>query len=229
MKGIPCIRHLSIRPPLVTQRMPRFKGIDFLMEDGNGIQTQVVSSQRALKSSLEDMLEAMHGEEDMIVGLEMEFSAKDIEGKCFVQQRIEVLTLCTGSKCVLIRLDSDLDEGWFEKLCMFLANKDIVFVGVHTKQDLVKLENEYGLRVKNFVELSELAAGVMMKPCVAGYGVRKLATELEVLELKPRPSKVCWSDWNAGKSQLSNAPIKCSTMDAYASYKIGKKLLEDEE
>ncbi|KAJ4833357.1 hypothetical protein Tsubulata_002601 [Turnera subulata] len=123
---------------------------------------------------------------------------------------------------ILIRLDQPIQQK--EALKKFLACRDVVFAGVHVKED-IKILEDLGLQLKNATDLSELAASVLGKPQVGSYGARKLASHLGVLQLEPIRSPTCLSfaEWGSVQSAIG---IECATIDAYAAYKIGKKLLE---
>ncbi|CAN1233954.1 Protein RISC-INTERACTING CLEARING 3'-5' EXORIBONUCLEASE 1 [Linum perenne] len=72
------------------------------------------------------------------------------------QHDIAMLKFCTKGHCVL----------------------DAKFVGIHIKDDLEKLRRDYGVVVKNPVELTELAAREWKKPGLVDLGPRELAVKL---------------------------------------------------
>ncbi|KAK9906177.1 hypothetical protein M0R45_002836 [Rubus argutus] len=104
-----------------------------------------------------------------------------------------------------------------------LLRWDIVFVGVHVKEDVRKLKENFGVEVRNVVELSELAANALRKPRLVAYGPRELAREVLKVGLDQRPQNVMWMGWTA--EFLTAEQIECATIDAYVTYKTGKKLL----
>lgn len=197
------------------------------MNDDNKIVARVVSNKAEIDSSISLLLQEMLVHQDMVVGFDMEYCFEHCYGEAsapfYSKKKIALLTLCTQSICVLIGLPKYSYEQTLEKLCIFLANKDIVFVCVHKKEDLLKVGN--GLQITNAVELSELAVRVLGHPHLGAYGARKLASYLGVLQIEPRSSSLAWTDWGEC-NRLTADQIKCATADAYASYKIGKNLLE---
>lgn len=52
------------------------------------------------------------------------------------------------------------------------------------------LQHEWGLKIGNAVELTELAVSVLGRPSLATFGVKKLANFLEVRRLGQRALKI---------------------------------------
>ncbi|KAK9906178.1 hypothetical protein M0R45_002836 [Rubus argutus] len=90
-------------------------------------------------------------------------------------------------------------------------------------EDVRKLKENFGVEVRNVVELSELAANALRKPRLVAYGPRELAREVLKVGLDQRPQNVMWMGWTA--EFLTAEQIECATIDAYVTYKTGKKLL----
>ncbi|KAJ0014360.1 hypothetical protein Pint_20348 [Pistacia integerrima] len=106
----------------------------------------------------------------------------------------------------------------------FLSNEDIVFAGVHIKKDIKKLQKEYGIDIKNAVDLSELAASVLHQPRLVAYSVRGLASEVLLQPWKPRSWNMVKAAWYA-VPLIDHEMIQCATVDVYVAYKIAKKLI----
>lgn len=98
-----------------------------------------------------------------------------------------------------------------------------MFVGVHVREDVRMLKENYGVVVRNVVELSELAAYGLRKPRFVAYGARDLARDVLKIGLEQRPQNVAWMSWM--EEFLTAEQIECATVDAYVAYKTGKKLL----
>ncbi|OMO84562.1 hypothetical protein CCACVL1_10771 [Corchorus capsularis] len=111
----------------------------------------------------------------------------------------------------------------FRLIRQFFDNKDIVFVGVHIKDDVVTLRNCYGLIIPNAVDLSEMAVDVLHEPRLRAFGARLLASEVLLEPFKARSASVARANWVT--EELTHEQIECATTDAYAAYKVGKKLL----
>ncbi|KAJ9563584.1 hypothetical protein OSB04_008744 [Centaurea solstitialis] len=88
-------------------------------------------------------------------------------------------------------------------------------------EDILKLKNEYGLDCSKSSDIREVAKtkwpGRFRRP-----GLKDLAMELVGLNMK-KPKHVCMSNWEA--RVLSENQVEYACIDAYASYKIGHKLL----
>ena len=124
---------------------------------------------------------------------------------------------------MFIRLNHKSGAPVCPSLVNFFMMKDIVFVGVHVREDVRMLKENYGVVVRNVVELSELAAYGLRKPRLVAYGARDLARDVLKLGLEQRPQKVAWMSWT--EEVLTSEQIECATVDAYVAYKTGKKLL----
>ncbi|KAJ6291988.1 hypothetical protein OIU76_023977 [Salix suchowensis] len=201
--------------------METLRGPQLTMNDGATLVTEVVSdddSHLCLYILLQDMIKIG----DMVVGFDIEWGFKGSSSSRSgstsgrnsehhsqsdksehlprrVEHHIAVLTFCTKLGCVLIRLSPNHIS---PSLKRFLSIKDILFVGVHIKEDLQRLRCVDGLVVRNAVELSELAAKIYDQPRLAAYSARELAYRIASLK------------------------IESATTDAYATYKIGKKIME---
>lgn len=228
--------------------METLRGAQLTMSDGTTLITEVVSdedSHLCLYVLLQDMLKVG----DMVVGFEMEWGFKSYpfsrsgstsgrhtpnqpnstpestqsstHSNRIVEQHIALLTLCTKLGCVLIKLSP---KSVSASLKRFLGTKDIVFVGVHMKEDVLKLKEAYGLVIRNVVELSEWAAKICDHPRFVFYTARELATKLINIKFEPKPYTVLWSNWF--DHNLSSEQIECAATDAFAAYKVGKKLMD---
>ncbi|OVA16742.1 3'-5' exonuclease domain [Macleaya cordata] len=128
--------------------------------------------------------------------------------------------LCHGNRCVIIQL---LYLDFIpNSLKSFLADQSIDFLGVGITEDLAKLRGDYGLQCGSGVELGPLADRVYGKHQYSRYGLVQLAREIVGLVIE-KPASVVDSDWSA--RGLTTEQIKYATIDAYASFAIGNKLL----
>ncbi|XP_050222061.1 inositol phosphorylceramide glucuronosyltransferase 1 [Mercurialis annua] len=223
--------------------METIRGPQLTMSDGHNIATEVVTDEEAhlcLYVLLQDMLKVG----DMVVGFEMEWGFKGCSSRSNsgryttehtshsdrsehhhvarkVEHHIALLTLCTKLGCILIRLSPNYIS---PSLKRFFAIKDIVFVGVHIKEDVQKLRDSYGVVLRNAVELSDWAAKIQDHPRFIFYSARELANKILSTKFEPKPYTVLWSNWF--DHNLSPEQIECAASDAYAAYKIGKKLMD---
>ncbi|KAJ1403269.1 Ribonuclease H-like superfamily [Sesbania bispinosa] len=111
-----------------------------------------------------------------------------------------------------------------ESLRNLLTHEDFKFVGVAIKKDIEILKRDHGLECNNGIDISTLVVtqwpGRFPSP-----GLKSLAKELVGLNMK-KPKDVRVSEWKV--KELSKEQVKYACIDAYASYKIGRKLLIDE-
>jgi hypothetical protein len=223
--------------------METLRGPQFTLNDGNTLVTEVLlddDSHLCLDVLLQDMLKIG----DMVVGLDIEWGFKGCSASRSgstasrhteqhsqpdksehlprrVEHHIAVMTFCTKHGCVLIRLSPNHIS---PSLKRFLSIKDIMFVGVHIKEDLRRLRSVNGLVIRNAVDLSELAATIYDQPRFLAYNARELECKICSLKSDPKSLNVLWSNWF--DHTLSPEQIESATIDAYATYKIGKKLME---
>ncbi|OMO84539.1 hypothetical protein CCACVL1_10781 [Corchorus capsularis] len=68
-----------------------------------------------------------------------------------------------------------------------------------------------------------MAADVLHQPRLCAFGARLLASEVLLEPFKARSASMAQANWVA--EELTQEQIECATTDAYAAYKVGKKLL----
>ncbi|TXG66118.1 hypothetical protein EZV62_007393 [Acer yangbiense] len=169
-----------------------------------------------------------HG--DTIVGFDTEWSCTCNSLK-ILATKIILLKLCNSACCLIIRLDVDSFNERIYEIFKFLYNKDILFAGVHIHKDLRKLLEQYGLEVRNSLDLSELTAQVVLhQPLLKLHGVRELANKVLSKNLQPRQrSNIVGDSLCELYDDYTRGQIECATVDAYATYKIANKLLNGRE
>ncbi|PSS00238.1 Werner Syndrome-like [Actinidia chinensis var. chinensis] len=134
----------------------------------------------------------------------------------------KMLQICVGSRCLMVLLSHMDISNIPQSLKNFLAEQGICFVGVATSMDRMNM-GFYGIECKNIVDVSELAARVLKKPHLYGYGreLKKLAAEVG-LQLVEIPS-LAQFNWSA--KFFSHEEIEYAVHDVCASSLIGTKLL----
>ncbi|KAJ0079654.1 hypothetical protein Patl1_23112 [Pistacia atlantica] len=135
------------------------------------------------------------------------------------ETQVVLLKLCNQAYCLLIKLDMS-STSIIEELSRLLVNKDLLFAGVNIQKDLELLRKGYGLEIKSYLELSELAAQIVHHPpqpqmfnqalkfCT--YSIRGLASEILSQPLRPRPLCVAEADWSG--STLTEEQIEYATV-----------------
>ncbi|XP_004231298.1 3'-5' exonuclease-like [Solanum lycopersicum] len=178
---------------------------------GQTIETTVTNKAAVANEWANAMLSKYSGRQK-VVGL-------DSEWKPTFSNKSATLQLCIANTCLIVQLFY-LDE-IPQSLKKFLANPNFVFVGVEVAEDILKLKNEYGLVCNSHEDIRDVAMnkwpGRFSRP-----GLKDLASAISGLYMT-KPDHVCQSNWEA--SVLSEAQVEYACIDAYASYKIGHKLL----
>ncbi|XVF06456.1 hypothetical protein REPUB_Repub06bG0049600 [Reevesia pubescens] len=100
-----------------------------------------------------------------------------------------------------------------------------MFVGVRMKEDIQNLKDEYGIIIRNAVDLSELSAKVLDQPQLSAYGVRELARKVVSLNIQPRSLMSIWTNWGDQSHFPTHEQIESAATDAYATYSVGRRLL----
>jgi len=187
--------------------------------NGVEIKTYVTKKKSTILNVLESFLLPTDSGEAKVIGIDIEWHLTNDEDKT----KCATLHLCDGYSCLIIQLlhmDS-IPVSLFN----FLHLPDYAFVGIGIKEDLYKLEVEYGIRCRNAVELGPLAATVMKLPRLSACGIDELTLAVNNLDLRRhRPSTAVFKDW--GRYALGKKLAKLATTNVYSYYKVGSKLLE---
>ncbi|XP_049403498.1 uncharacterized protein LOC125867113 [Solanum stenotomum] len=182
---------------------------------GQTIETTVTNKAAVANEWANAMLSKYSGRQT-VVGLDNEWKPTFSP---YTSNKSATLQLCIDNTCLIVQLFY-LDE-IPRTLKNFLANPNFTFVGVEVAEDILKLKNEYGLVCTSQADIRDVAKnkwpGRFSRP-----GLKDLANEICGLYM-PKPKHICQSNWEA--SVLSEAQVEYACIDAYASYKIGHKLL----
>lgn len=186
--------------------------------DGLTIET-TVTDKAMIADEWIQLVSSTYAGNQMVVGLDTEWMIMRDQNK---KMKVAILQLCVEDKCLIFQLFHMDDIP--KSLRSFLTHQDFKFVGVGVELDIKMLKRDYGLECNNGIDVSTLAK-TQWPNRFSSFGLKCLAKELVGLNLK-KPKEVCTSDWKS--KELTNAQIEYACVDAYASYKIGKKLLIDE-
>ncbi|KAL5996511.1 hypothetical protein ACLOJK_026591 [Asimina triloba] len=166
-----------------------------------------------------DDIRQMHPDEPLIVGLDCEWRPHPIQ---WMSNKTATLQLCVRNACLIAQLFYMAQIP--ETLKGFLSDPNISFVGVGVGKDAEKLRDEYGLQVTSAVDIEPLA---LAHEDWVWYGHRRAGLKHFALGLcglhMEKPKSVTKSDWQA--RVLNERQIEYACIDAYASYKLGCKLL----
>ncbi|XP_022891787.1 Werner Syndrome-like exonuclease [Olea europaea var. sylvestris] len=164
-------------------------------------------------------IRSMYYGQQIIVGLYCEWRPNLIPS---MSNKTATLQLCVDTKCLILQL---LYLDYIpQSIKNFLSDPNNTFVGVEVGDDVLKLNSEYGLTCATIADIQALA---MERWPILFYrkpGLKKLAEFVVELSMA-KPIHVCRSNWEA--RVLSIQQIEYCCIDAYASYRIGHKLLKE--
>ncbi|KAK6163492.1 hypothetical protein DH2020_000356 [Rehmannia glutinosa] len=182
---------------------------------GTTIET-TVTDKAAIASEWVEQITTMYGGSPAVVGLDVEWRPHPIRS---MSNKSATLQLCIDNKCLILQLFY-MDQ-IPESIKAFLMNPNFTFVGIEVVDDVLKLKNEYGLDCSSHADVRAAAKdkwpGRFRRP-----GLKDLALEVCGLNMK-KPKHVCMSNWEA--RELNEAQVEYGCIDAFASYKLGHKLL----
>ncbi|XP_047168318.1 uncharacterized protein LOC124837078 [Vigna umbellata] len=185
--------------------------------NGEQIKTYVSNEKSIILDVVQSFLFSSEFEQVKVIGIDIELSILGDKTKCVT------LHLCDGQSCLIIQLLHMKSIPM--SLLNFLRLPNYTFVGVGIKDDLHKLEVEYGIRCKNAVDIGPLAASVMKMPRLSGCGIDELTRVVNNLDLRShRPLFAVFKNWR--DPELSKKLAKLATVNVYSYYKVGSKLLE---
>ncbi|GLT43102.1 hypothetical protein SLA2020_170740 [Shorea laevis] len=176
-----------------------------------------VTDKAAVVDSWVQNIRSMYNGQQVIVGLDSEWRPNQFP---FMSNKTAVLQLCVDTKCLILQLFY-LDRVP-QSLRDFLGDPNFTFVGVEVARDAEKLRIEYRLHCSNVADVREIT---MKRWPTLFYGkprLKDIANLVPGLHM-PKPVDVCRSDWQS--RVLDAEQIQYACIDAYASYKIGQRLL----
>ncbi|WJX13548.1 hypothetical protein P8452_03927 [Trifolium repens] len=199
----------------------------------NGVQikTRATSDEKEVEKHLSSFLRSSNNHRTKVIGFDAEWLLFDgTEPETITKSKCATIQLCDGHTCLIIQLNHfNSFESWYydsvhKSLLNFLRLPNFTFVGVGIKENLAKLEMQYGFGCRNAVELGPLAASVMNSPRLSFCGVDELAYVVCKLDLRNYRPLTTAFDW--GWYPLSKELAKLATLNVYSYYKIGSKLLQ---
>lgn len=180
--------------------------------DGLTIETTVTHKAKIVEEWVQLVTSTYGG--NQVVGLDTEWMSDKNK-----KMKVAVLQLCVEDKCLIFQL-CHMDE-IPRSLRTFMKDSNFNFVGVGVELDINKLKNEYGLECTKGIDVSTVAMK-LWPGRFSSRGLKYLAKEVVGLNMK-KSKDVCTSEWRS--KELTEAQVEYACIDAYASYKIGHKLL----
>lgn len=185
---------------------------------GQLIETTVTDKAAVADAWIRNIRSTYNGQQ-IIVGLDSEWRPNHVP---IFSNKTAVLQLCIGTKCLVLQLFY-LDN-IPQSLRSFLGDANVTFVGVEVARDAAKLRDEYGLPYARVADVRELAMKRWPFMFNRKPGLKDIALKVVNLSM-PKPKNVCRSDWQS--RVLDDLQIEYACIDAYASYRIGHKLLKE--
>ena len=112
-----------------------------------------------------------------------------------------------------------------QSLKRFLMDSNFTFVGIEVAQDIAKLK-EYEIEREKSADIGKVAKN-QWPGRFRGPSLKELALEVVGLYMR-KPKDICMSNWEV--KVLTKEQIKYACIDhAYASFRIGSKLLMEDQ
>lgn len=130
------------------------------------------------------------------------------------------LQLCINNFCLVFQI---IHSPYVcASLSNYLASPHNRFIGIGIKADVVKLLEDHGLHLVNYVDLRNLAAQVLGDREILRSSELKTFAECLLGKIVEKPQNISMSRWD---SQLLSADqVKYATVDAFVSFEIGRRL-----
>ncbi|XP_069781911.1 bifunctional 3'-5' exonuclease/ATP-dependent helicase WRN [Narcine bancroftii] len=152
---------------------------------------------------------------DSAIGFDLEWPPTYIKGK---ENKVALIQLCASEKkCYLFHVSAM--SGFPSGLKRLLEDKKIKKVGVGINGDQWKLMRDYDIKLKSFVELTEMANQKLN--CAEKWSLNGLVKHLHGKQLWKDPAVRC-SNWDT--YPLSDEQQQYAASDAYAGLLIYQKL-----
>lgn len=185
---------------------------------GNIIETTVTNKASDIDEWLHNIQLSYHGKTS-VVGLDCEWRPHIIRS---MSNKTATLQICIDTNCLIVQMFY-LDY-IPQSLKDFFTDPKFTFVGVEVQDDALKLQEEYGLRVASTADIQALAMARWPLRFVRKPGLKGLARGVAELNME-KPKHVSMSNWEAVNLNVQQIEYAC--IDAFASYKIGHKLLKE--
>ncbi|GAB2218658.1 hypothetical protein Drorol1_Dr00001884 [Drosera rotundifolia] len=147
----------------------------------------------------------------------------------WTSNKAATLHLCIDAKCIIVQLF--YVDYIPQTLKSFCSNPNFIFVGVEVQDDVAKLRQKYGLFYARNKDIRDHAMTLWPMKWYRRLGLKAIALDVVGLYME-KPLHVCRSNCSGSASfpnwevrELSYDQIEYACIDAYVSYRIGRKLL----
>ncbi|GBG78331.1 hypothetical protein CBR_g26360 [Chara braunii] len=168
---------------------------------------------------LDRLVEEEQRSDGRVLGLDIEWTPCYMKGQ---YNPAALLQLSSATRCLIVQL-LHMDRRSQKLVGLFAPSSQFRFAGVGVRDDLTRLTADHFMPPceEKAVDLGTLAAKVLGKPDVRGWGLKALGREVLSYEMQ-KPKKVCMSRW--GSRLLSVEQVRYASLDAWVSYLIWKAL-----
>ena len=198
-------------PNITINHIPSKYSVNFA---GKTIETIVVTVKASNADEWVHQILSIYAGTSTVVGIDTEWSLHP-------SKKAAILQLCIGERCLIVQL-SYMDN-IPQSLKSFLMDSNFTFVGIGVSRDIAKLL-EYELNCSKSTDIGQVAKK-LWPGRFQGPSLKELALEIVGLNMR-KPKDISMSNWEA--RLLNEAQIEYACIDAYASYRIGHKLLMEE-
>ncbi|CAO2826663.1 unnamed protein product [Amaranthus hypochondriacus] len=192
--------------------------------DNRTITTTVVKTIQELDTSLRKLLSTIRNNKNRdlkhIIGIDIQKHFTNF-GVSQVNEKVAVISLCFSTHCLIIQL---LHLGKPPcSLSEFMQLQDLSFVGVGINHIMDSLRTDYGIKCRNSVDLSQLAADVKNTQVFKSYNLVGLADKLLFLDgNKKKYDAEGFGNW--GAAIMSSKQVESATWDAFMCFNVANKL-----
>ncbi|KAI3839133.1 hypothetical protein MKW92_038314 [Papaver armeniacum] len=184
------------------------------------IRTTVTPETSIVDEWIKRVYESFHSKledgNNLIVGLDIEWV------RLCERNKVSVLQLCLAHQCLIFQFLGLPKHEVPESLIDFLNDGRIIFVGSGIDQDANKLWIDYGLNVARREDLAGLSDHKLGTKDLYQSGLQFLMWKVLGKNLH-KPKGLTLSRWDF--DFLTNEQVAYACLDAYASFKLGMKLM----
>ena len=158
----------------------------------------------------------------LIVGLDCEWKPNY---SSWTTSKVAILQLCVGTSCLVLQLF--YANRVPTAIRSLLGDPTVRCVGIGVGEDAAKLADDYGLVCAAAVDLEGRCnqhLGIGGGLGRTRLGLKGYAREVLGMTME-KPRHVTMSNWE--KRQLDVAQVQYACIDAYVSYKLGERLLDN--
>ncbi|ERN03306.1 Werner Syndrome-like exonuclease [Amborella trichopoda] len=184
---------------------------------GQSVETTITSESSIADEWVQKVIGKRKNDNGFLVGLDIEWKPNYGRGQ---DNEAALLQICVERECLVLQLlylDS-LPRG----VMKFLSHANNCFVGVGIANDLEKLEDDYGMKCRNHLELRKVASEKMQKKDVLNCGLKDLVKQVLGVELN-KSKRITMSDWS--RTCLTGSQIEYACLDAYVCGEMGRVLV----